>query len=155
MLVDVASALGITGRQAEEAVRKCGITLNRNPIPFDPNGPWYTSGLRFGTPAVTTLGMGPAEMREIAAVVKLVLENIVPATTKSGAKDKSKYKLDDERPRPGPRPGRRPPEVVPGLSRDRPAVPAGELRAELNAGSSLPENERTDRVHPGGGEIRR
>ena len=73
MLVDVASALGITGRQAEEAVRRCGITLNRNPIPFDPNGPWYTSGLRFGTPAVTTLGMGAEEMKEIAAIVTLVL----------------------------------------------------------------------------------
>jgi len=96
VLVDVASALGITGRQAEEAVRRCGITLNRNPIPFDPNGPWYTSGLRFGTPAVTTLGMGIDEMKEIAALVTLVLQNIVPATTKSGAKDKTKYKLDEE-----------------------------------------------------------
>ena len=64
---------GSPGRQAEDAVRKCGITLNRNPIPFDPNGPWYTSGLRFGTAAVTTLGMGQAEMKEIAAVVALVL----------------------------------------------------------------------------------
>jgi glycine hydroxymethyltransferase len=95
VLVDVASTLAITGRQAEEAVRRCGITLNRNPIPFDPNGPWYTSGLRFGTPAVTTLGMGPSEMREIARVVTLVLENVVPATTKSGARDKAKFRLDD------------------------------------------------------------
>jgi glycine hydroxymethyltransferase len=94
VLVDVASALGVTGRQAEDAVRRCGITLNRNPIPFDPNGAWYTSGLRFGTPAVTTLGMGPAEMGEIAEVVRLVLTNIVPGTTKSGGKDKTKYTLD-------------------------------------------------------------
>jgi len=96
VLVDVASALGITGRQAEEAVRRCGITLNRNPIPFDPNGPWYTSGLRFGTPAVTTLGMGTDEMKEIAAIVTLVLKNIVAATAKSGAKDKTRYKLDEQ-----------------------------------------------------------
>jgi glycine hydroxymethyltransferase len=96
VLVDVASTQGITGRQAEEAVRRCGITLNRNPIPFDPNGPWYTSGLRFGTPAVTTLGMGPSEMSEIAAIVALVLKHTTPATTKSGALDKAKYKLDDE-----------------------------------------------------------
>src|SRR5262245_25714675 len=96
VLVDVASTLGITGRQAEEAIRRCGVTLNRNPIPFDPNGPWYTSGLRFGTPATTTLGMGPAEMREIARIVAEVLRNIVPGTTKSGAKDKSKFKLDDQ-----------------------------------------------------------
>ena len=95
MVVDVASTHGITGRQAEEAIRRCGITLNRNPIPFDPNGPWYTSGLRFGTPAVTTLGMGKAEMEEIAAVVALVLKNIKPGTTKSGARDKTKYTLDE------------------------------------------------------------
>ncbi|OJW24588.1 MAG: serine hydroxymethyltransferase [Planctomycetales bacterium 71-10] len=94
VLVDVASTLGITGRQAENAVRRCGITLNRNTIPFDPNGPWYTSGLRFGPPAVTTLGMGPAEMREIAEVVKLVLTHVVPGESKSGGKDKAKYTLD-------------------------------------------------------------
>jgi len=63
-LVDV-RPYGLTGRQAESALRECGITLNRNSIPFDPNGPWYTSGLRLGTPAVTTLGMGQGEMSEI------------------------------------------------------------------------------------------
>ena len=79
LVLDVASTHGITGRQAEDAVRRCGITLNRNPIPFDPNGPWYTSGLRFGAAAVTTLGMGKTEMDEIAAVVALVLKNVKPA----------------------------------------------------------------------------
>jgi glycine hydroxymethyltransferase len=95
LVLDVASTHGITGRQAEDAVRKCGVTLNRNPIPFDVNGPWYTSGLRFGAAAVTTLGMGPAEMDEIASVVALVLKNVKPATTRSGAIDKTKYSLDD------------------------------------------------------------
>jgi glycine hydroxymethyltransferase len=95
MVVDVAKTHGITGRQAEDAVRRCGITLNRNPVPFDANGPWYTSGLRFGTPAVTTLGMGKTEMAEIASVVALVLKNIQPGTTKSGGRDKAKYTLDD------------------------------------------------------------
>jgi glycine hydroxymethyltransferase len=95
LVLDVASTHGITGRQAEDAVRRCGITLNRNPIPFDPNGPWYTSGLRFGTAAVTTLGMGKVEMNEIASVVALVLKNIKPGTTKSGAQDKTKYTLDE------------------------------------------------------------
>jgi glycine hydroxymethyltransferase len=95
LVVDVASTHGITGRQAEEAVRRCGITLNRNPIPFDPNGPWYTSGLRFGTPAATTLGMGSQEMDEIASIVALVLKHVQPAATKSGAKDKAKYSLDE------------------------------------------------------------
>jgi glycine hydroxymethyltransferase len=95
LVLDVASTHGITGRQAEDAIRRCGITLNRNPIPFDANGPWYTSGLRFGTPAVTTLGMGKPEMDEVAAVVALVLDNVKPAMSKSGARDKSKYALDD------------------------------------------------------------
>ena len=67
LLVDV-RPFGLTGRQAESAVRRCGITLNRNSLPFDPNGPWFTSGLRVGTPAITTLGMGIDEMKEIAAV---------------------------------------------------------------------------------------
>jgi glycine hydroxymethyltransferase len=95
LVLDVASSHGITGRQAEDAVRRCGITLNRNPIPFDANGPWYTSGLRFGTAAVTTLGMGKSEMDEIAAVVALVLKRVKPGTTKSGAVDKTKYALDE------------------------------------------------------------
>jgi glycine hydroxymethyltransferase len=95
LVLDVASTHGITGRQAEDAVRKCGITLNRNPIPFDSNGPWYTSGLRFGAAAVTTLGMGPAEMNEIASLVALVLKHVKPSTTRSGAIDKTKYTLDE------------------------------------------------------------
>ena len=58
LLVDVEKSYGLNGRQAESALRQAGLTLNRNSLPFDPNGPWYTSGLRLGTPAVTTLGMG-------------------------------------------------------------------------------------------------
>jgi glycine hydroxymethyltransferase len=95
VITDVAESFGITGRQAENAVRECGITLNRNPIPFDVNGPWYTSGLRLGTPAVTTLGMGPEQMAEIASVMGLILTNTKPTAGKSGKPDKSKYKLDD------------------------------------------------------------
>jgi glycine hydroxymethyltransferase len=84
----------LTGRQAELAVRECGITLNRNTIPFDPNGPWYTSGLRLGTPAVTTLGMGPEQMLEIAAIMTLVLKN---STAEEGPKgrSKAKYHVDE------------------------------------------------------------
>jgi glycine hydroxymethyltransferase len=95
LVLDIARTHGITGRQAEDAVRRCGITLNRNPIPFDQNGPWYTSGLRFGTAAVTTLGMGKSEMEEIASVVALVLKGVKPASTKTGALDKTKYSLDE------------------------------------------------------------
>jgi glycine hydroxymethyltransferase len=94
VLLDVTS-FGVTGRQAESALLDAGVVTNRNSIPFDPNGAWYTSGLRFGTPAVTTLGMGRPEMDEIAAVVALVLQHVKPGTTKSGARDRSKFTLDD------------------------------------------------------------
>src|SRR5205814_8057872 len=66
LLLDVHKSFGLTGRQGESAIRGCHMTLNRNALPFDANGPWYTSGLRVGTPAATTLGMTPADMREVA-----------------------------------------------------------------------------------------
>jgi len=91
-LIDV-SPFGITGRQAESALRQCSITLNRNALPFDPNGPWYTSGLRVGTPAVTTLNMGREEMKEIASIIRLVLDNTNPLTA-GGAKSQAKYEVD-------------------------------------------------------------
>jgi len=97
-LIDVRS-FGLTGRQAESALRDCGITLNRNSLPFDPNGAWYTSGLRVGTPAVTTLGMGESEMREIASIIKLVLSHTSPETVPSGRHtgepSKAKYTIGD------------------------------------------------------------
>lgn len=84
LLIDVHKSFGLTGRQAESAIRDCHLTLNRNAVPFDANGPWYTSGLRVGTPAVTTLGMTPNEMREIASVFKLVLSNTKPSVMQKG-----------------------------------------------------------------------
>jgi glycine hydroxymethyltransferase len=87
-LLDV-TPFGLTGRQAESAVRECGITLNRNTIPFDPNGAWYTSGLRLGTPAVTTLGMGGEEMKEIASILTLILKS-----TAAAEGSKAKYSVD-------------------------------------------------------------
>lgn len=95
LLVNVSHSFGINGRQAEKALRECGITLNRNTIPFDPNGPWYTSGLRIGVPAITSLGMGTAEMSEIAAVVHLVLSNTTAKMTKKGKPSQVKYLLDE------------------------------------------------------------
>ena len=82
-LIDV-TPLGLTGRQAEAALRDARITLNRNALPFDTNGAWYTSGLRIGTPALTTLGMGADEMRKIADVLRLVLTNTRPLRIKKG-----------------------------------------------------------------------
>ncbi|MGI6467007.1 MAG: glycine hydroxymethyltransferase [Sphaerochaetaceae bacterium] len=85
MLIDV-RPFNLNGRQAESALRESGITLNRNALPFDPNGPWYTSGLRIGTPAITSLGMGVKEMEEVAAIIKLVLSNTKPTTITKGEK---------------------------------------------------------------------
>ncbi len=97
MLINV-TGFGLTGRQAESALRECGITLNRNSLPYDANGPWYTSGLRIGTPAVTTLGMGEPEMKEIAAILKLVLANTKPEVVESGPNagqtSKAKYAVN-------------------------------------------------------------
>ncbi|GAB1482347.1 glycine hydroxymethyltransferase [Treponema sp.] len=94
MLVNVLG-LGISGRQAESALLECGITLNRNSLPFDPNGPWYTSGLRIGTAAVTSLGMGIAEMQEIGEIISLVLKNTQALReTKDPSKtSKAKYEV--------------------------------------------------------------
>jgi glycine hydroxymethyltransferase len=98
MLIDVRT-FGLTGRQAESAARESGITLNRNSLPYDPNGPWYTSGLRIGTPATTTLGMGPEEMREIASIIKFVLSDTKAETVTTGAnagtQSKAKYALSE------------------------------------------------------------
>jgi glycine hydroxymethyltransferase len=94
VLVDVVKTFGLTGRQAESALRSVGVTLNRNSLPFDVNGPWYTSGLRLGTPATTTLGMGPAEMAEIAEIIAEVLAGVRPLPAKSGP-SKAKFSLDE------------------------------------------------------------
>lgn len=95
LLMDVAETYGLTGRQAESALRECGVTLNRNSLPFDVNGPWYTSGLRLGTPAVTTLGMGVDEMAELADLMASVLREVSPATAPNGQPSKAKYVLPD------------------------------------------------------------
>jgi len=99
MLLDV-RGFDLNGRQAEAALRECGVTLNRNALPFDPNGPWYTSGLRIGTPAVTTLGMGKPEMAEIASIIAMVLKNSRPARItkgdKAGQVSKSKAITDEK-----------------------------------------------------------
>lgn len=80
------SAFNLNGRHAETALREAGITVNRNAIPFDKNGPWYTSGVRIGTPAMTTLGMKSQEMEEIADIIMTVLQNTTPATVESTGK---------------------------------------------------------------------
>ena len=68
--------LGLTGKVAEKALDDVGITTNKNAIPFDPESPFVTSGIRIGTAAVTTRGFGIEEMDEIAAIMKLTLDNL-------------------------------------------------------------------------------
>jgi len=75
MLVDVGMR-GVTGRDAQIALDDVGITVNKNEIPYDQRPPTVTSGLRIGTPAVTSRGMGPAEMRQIAAFICRVLDDL-------------------------------------------------------------------------------
>lgn len=72
LLVDVRSK-GLTGRKAEKALGDAHIIVNKNMIPFDPEKPTVTSGIRIGTPAMTTRGMGPQEMRRIAEWIDVVL----------------------------------------------------------------------------------
>jgi len=74
MLVDV-TPLGIGGKLAEEVLDRCGITCNKNMIPFDQRKPMDPSGIRLGTPALTTRGMGEAEMKQIAAWILRVLKS--------------------------------------------------------------------------------
>ena len=68
ILVDLRNK-GITGAEAETLLDQVGITANKNAVPFDPRGPKITSGLRLGTPTVTSRGMGSAEMVEIARLI--------------------------------------------------------------------------------------
>ena len=75
LLVDL-SATGITGREADEALEGVGIIVNKNAIPFDSRPPRVTSGIRLGTPAVTSRGFGPAEIRDIARLIIEVLSDI-------------------------------------------------------------------------------
>ena len=75
MLVDL-TARGITGKDAQEGLDRAWITVNKNGIPFDTKGPMVTSGIRIGTPAVTTRGMAEADMAQIAVLMDRVLTNI-------------------------------------------------------------------------------
>lgn len=75
LLVDL-SPLGMTGRDAARALDRAGITVNKNTIPFDSKPPTVTSGIRMGTPALTTRGMGEEEMRTIARMIVRVLEHM-------------------------------------------------------------------------------
>jgi glycine hydroxymethyltransferase len=92
VLMDVATSFGLTGRQAEAALLDAGVVTNRNSVPGDANGAWYTSGIRLGTPALTTLGFTANELDEVADVIVIALRATTPATSTAQAK----YKIDPQ-----------------------------------------------------------
>jgi glycine hydroxymethyltransferase len=89
MLVDLRSK-NITGKEAEKILDDIGITVNKNTIPFEPLSPFVTSGIRLGTPALTTRGLKEDDMREIAAIIGMVLDNPTDENTRTQAADKVK-----------------------------------------------------------------
>lgn len=96
VLIDV-SKLGITGRIAESALTEAGITANRNMVPYDTHGAWYTSGVRLGTAALTTLGMGSAEMDEVADLVSKIVRHTRPKVVeKTGQPSQAKGETDSK-----------------------------------------------------------
>jgi glycine hydroxymethyltransferase len=90
-VMDVAKTFGLNGRQAESLLREARLTANRNSIPRDPHGAWYTSGVRMGTPATTTLGMTPLEMKEIGSIIYDLLKDAkIEIVAETGEPSKSK-----------------------------------------------------------------
>ncbi len=88
LLLDLRSR-GLTGRDAEAALRRVGLTTNKNGVPFDSEGPMVTSGVRLGTPAATTRGFGPAEFAEVGAIIADVLEALA-ASAEGDSKQETK-----------------------------------------------------------------
>jgi glycine hydroxymethyltransferase len=84
MLVDVFSK-GVRGKDAEQSLDRARITVNKNAIPFDVNPPLNPSGIRLGSPAATTRGFGESEMREVAALIAEVLNNVNSAVNSESA----------------------------------------------------------------------
>lgn len=88
MLIDTRS-LNLTGKVAEKVLDEVGITTNKNTIPFDPESPFVTSGIRLGTPAVTSRGFKETEMKEIASIIAMLLKNPEDESTKKKAAERT------------------------------------------------------------------
>lgn len=95
VLADIAASFGLTGRQAESALVDSGVVTNRNSVPRDPNGAWYTSGIRLGTPALTSRGFGADEFDRTAELIVEVLKNTQANAAPSGGTSKAKYTIAD------------------------------------------------------------
>lgn len=98
ILIDT-SPYNLNGRQAELALKAAGIVCNRNTLPSDPLGPWYTSGLRLGTPALTTLGMHQEQMRQIADCIDRVLSHTLSGGQRSSQSETDSHVLAEVRER--------------------------------------------------------
>jgi glycine hydroxymethyltransferase len=85
---------GITGKVADETLERAGITLNKNMIPFDPATPFVTSGIRIGTPAMTTRGMKEGQMVQIADMITTVLRDIKNEETISAVRSEARELCD-------------------------------------------------------------
>ena len=93
-VIDVARSFGLTGRQAENGLRQGMLTTSRNSVPFDLNGPWYTSGLRIGTPAVTSLGMKEKQMQRIGDLIFQLLQATRGMSDDKGGISRAKAVVD-------------------------------------------------------------
>ncbi|MDN3508025.1 MAG: aminotransferase class I/II-fold pyridoxal phosphate-dependent enzyme, partial [Simkaniaceae bacterium] len=82
IVVDVEKSFGLNGKQAEHALVQAGVIVNRNTVPNDPNGAWFTSGIRLGSPALTTRGMKEAEMEQVGSLICTLLRS-ANGTTKN------------------------------------------------------------------------
>lgn len=99
LMVDMAHFAGLVAGKVMEGdfdpVQHANIVTNRNTVPQDPNGAWYTSGVRLGTPALTTRGFGTAEMAEIADLIDTVLRQTTPGTDADRTPSKARYVMQD------------------------------------------------------------
>jgi glycine hydroxymethyltransferase len=84
MLVDLRPK-GVTGKAAEASLERAGMTCNKNAIPFDPEKPTVTSGIRLGSPAATTRGFGQAEFRQVGEMILTVLDGLATSPDDNGA----------------------------------------------------------------------
>jgi len=88
MLVDLRPKK-LTGKAASDSLERAGITCNKNGIPFDPEKPTVTSGVRLGTPAITTRGFGTAECRQLGRLIVRVLDGLAANQNDNGAAEQA------------------------------------------------------------------
>ncbi|MCD6170792.1 MAG: serine hydroxymethyltransferase [Candidatus Latescibacteria bacterium] len=93
VLIDL-TRTGITGKVAAEALQRAGIVVNKNSVPFDKRSPWVTSGIRLGTPALTTRGMKQEQMRVVARLIKRVLSDVHSESVLAAVKQEVKELCD-------------------------------------------------------------